>query len=452
MKRLLLIFCMLLYHFSNAQEMWGIANSNFAGSAGMNLNPASMMLMPYTWEANIITANISVQNNYLAFSRTKSTTTAEGTPDPHGGLVDYYTSNDKSANAHVMLKLPSFIFRTCNNMAFGFHASVRTDLSVRNIPAQLAKFGYEGIVYTPLYGSSSNLAGVRMGELAWAEAGISAGKQLNKNADKKWLVAGTIKGIAAMQALSLNVESGSLNIMNDSIVTLTNFKGKMNTVLPGSPNQLLSIPGRGIGFDLGVCYVSNSNRQRFENGKSVPLKKYDYRIGVSLIDAGLVAFGGYTRTYNFNYQSTDFDTKGTGVDSMVNANGKKGSFIMAPPTALSVQYDRCLKPRIYLNMSVVQRVPLPMPHVDRPNQVSVSLRYESTFFEVAIPYSLYDYYLHRIGFAMRYHFIFMGTDKLGTFINNKEISGVDFYFGIRLTNFDFSKRTKARKPPCKTYF
>ena len=136
---------------------------------------------------------------------------------------------------------------------------------------------------------------------------------------------------------------------------------------------------------------------------------------------------------------------------MMTASGGYGSYVMALPAALSVQYDRCLKPKIYLNFSAIQRVPMPMPHIDRPNQLSATLRYETTFFEVAIPYSFYDYYLHRIGFAVRYGIVYMGSDKLGTFINNKEITGVDFYFGLRLTNFDFSKRTRASKKVCAAY-
>ena len=431
--------------------MWGIANSNYAASSGMYLNPSSMMLMPYTWETTIFGADISLQNNYLAFDRTKATTTAEGTPDPHAGMIDYYNSRNKFARSHVMLQLPSFTFKL-KDMAFGFHAAVRNDLSVQNVPAALAKFGYEGIVYTPLHGSSIDLSGVRLGELTWAEVGVSMAKQLSKNPDKKWIVGATLKAIASVQALSLNINSGTLNISNDTMVTLKNFTGEMNTVMPGSPGQVLSVPGRGAGVDLGFCYVSNSNLQRFENGKSVPVKKYDYRIGASLIDLGFVGFGGYTQTTTFNTSYGEYDARGQALDSLLTSNAKKGTFVMSLPTALSIQYDRCLIPKVYFNLSAIQRVPLPMPHIDRPNQLSATLRYESTFFEVDVPYSFYDYYLHRIGFAMRYRFIFVGSDKIGTFVNNTEISGADFYFGIRLTNLDFKGKVKPKKHVCAAYF
>ena len=71
MKRILLLFLVLFAQHSSAQDMWGIANSNYAGTAGMNLNPASMMLTPYCWEASLVTVNISVENNYIGLVKDK---------------------------------------------------------------------------------------------------------------------------------------------------------------------------------------------------------------------------------------------------------------------------------------------------------------------------------------------------------------------------------------------
>ena len=108
MKTFLLILGILLYQVSSAQQMLGIANSNFSGSAGMTLNPASMLFMPYKWEATLINFNISADNNYLSYSQEKNTAQAEGIPDTHGGMIDDNSPNDKSASLHLMLKAPSF--------------------------------------------------------------------------------------------------------------------------------------------------------------------------------------------------------------------------------------------------------------------------------------------------------------------------------------------------------
>ena len=71
MKRILLLFSVFAFQFSFAQDMWGVSNSNFAGSTGMNLNPASMMLTPYCWEVTFVTLNVNVENNYMGIIKGK---------------------------------------------------------------------------------------------------------------------------------------------------------------------------------------------------------------------------------------------------------------------------------------------------------------------------------------------------------------------------------------------
>ena len=74
---------------------------------------------------------------------------------------------------------------------------------------------------------------------------------------------------------------------------------------------------------------------------------------------------------------------------------------------------------------------------------SATIRYETPFFEVAFPYSFYDYYRHRIGVAMRFHGFFIGSDKLGTFVGNGDITGADFYLGLKVNSFDFRRKPRA---------
>jgi hypothetical protein len=120
--------------------------------------------------------------------------------------------------------------------------------------------------------------------------------------------------------------------------------------------------------------------------------------------------------------------------------------------AASVQFDLCLAPRWYANATVVQRANPPVPHVDSPNIISITPRYETSFFEVSLPYSLYDYYLNRIGLAVRYHFLVLGTDKLGPYVSSNDVTGMDFYFGIKLSDYDFIRKGKhTRQDHCPTY-
>jgi len=141
----------------------------------------------------------------------------------------------------------------------------------------------------------------------------------------------------------------------------------------------------------------------------------------------------------------------------MNITAIKNSFVMSLPTGLSIQFDRCLKPRWYLNMTAIQRVPMPMARVDRPNMLAATIRYETPFFEVGFPYSFYDYYRHRLGLAMRYHIFYIGTDRMGTFISDRfagdDITGVDLYFGFKLTSIDFKRKSKPHSHVgCAAYY
>src|SRR5262245_14483064 len=157
MKKLLIVFGILFSKAAGAQEMWGISNSNFAGSAGMGLNPAAMMLLPSKWEVTLVTADIFLENNYLSYPKSNILSPPAGeTTDEHGGLVESYSTVRKKSYAHIMLKAPAFIIRT-RKWAYGFHAGVRNELSIRNVPHALAKFFYEGIDYSAMYGTNINV-------------------------------------------------------------------------------------------------------------------------------------------------------------------------------------------------------------------------------------------------------------------------------------------------------
>src|SRR4051812_25370257 len=108
-----LLFLALLYSVtSNAQDMLGVSNGNFAGTTGIALNPASIILMPCKWDVTIISLDLSVEQNFAGMPKKKLFGNPEGTGnEPNGGLNLYYSGGTKSANAHLAFGLPSFAFR-----------------------------------------------------------------------------------------------------------------------------------------------------------------------------------------------------------------------------------------------------------------------------------------------------------------------------------------------------
>jgi hypothetical protein len=117
------------------------------------------------------------------------------------------------------------------------------------------------------------------------------------------------------------------------------------------------------------------------------------------------------------------------------------------PTAISLQFDYCIRPRIYLNASVIQAMPLSKRAIVRASQFAVAARYETRRLEIALPLTLYEYKAPHLGIAIRYKFFVIGTDRLGSFSGLWDTTGYDLYFGFKLNTCELRKKG-GKKPFC----
>ena len=112
---------------AQAQEMLGIANSNFAGNMGIFLNPSSIVIAPYKFEFNLLSVDVFEDNNYLFLRRNsraiRKTIAGESISDDR--FDDYYTpSPTKRVYLSNYIMGPSYI-RSKGNKAWGVHLAVR---------------------------------------------------------------------------------------------------------------------------------------------------------------------------------------------------------------------------------------------------------------------------------------------------------------------------------------
>jgi len=68
----------------------------------------------------------------------------------------------------------------------------------------------------------------------------------------------------------------------------------------------------------------------------------------------------------------------------------------------------------------------------RPAQISLVPRYETKYLEFSLPIQLYEYRYPRIGFAARFAFLTIGTERIGTYLGLADLNGLDIYFSIKL--------------------
>jgi len=234
-----------------------------------------------------------------------------------------------------------------------------------------------------------------------------------------------------------------------------------------SGGSLFAIRGLGASTTLGVTYIRHHNRAAYDcNNFSDRNKKYQYRLGASLIDLGYIRFVNEAKVTSLN---TSMDRVWNGIDSTKfgsfnnfdamldnQLNGGAGrtgnsAFTMLLPAALSIQFDYCLAKRWYANATVVNRLHFMTNEMARNNQLDFSLRYERKQFELSTNVSLYEYQDISAGVSMRYLFFVVGTDRALEWLGQTDVKSFDIFFGIKTNLCQLpGKKVKRVCPTFKT--
>lgn len=471
-KRIQLVFILILIAFSesSAQETWGIANSNFAGNMGIFLNPSSIVAAPYKYEFNLLSGDFFEDNNYVYLKKNsgvfRKTIVGETVPDDRFG--DHYTVKpDKRAYQSMYLMGPSYI-KNNGKTAWGVHLAIRNATSANKVPYHLAKFIFEGFDYAPQHGTNYTSGPFYSATLGWGEIGGTYARVVYEGEYEKHIVkvGGTLNFLLGSYGIYVNTKSVDYIVPNSQLLVVNNLDAEYGHSPPGDRDSLLSdlfkIRGYGGSATLGITYINNMNRGAFDCNRTADnLKKYNYRLGLSLMDFGMVSFKtkgtrklnidnrpaywpgiDTVNFYNWHYMDTMLSNRfyGDPLESRVG-----NSIKVFTPSAISIQFDYNIKPKYYLNATIVQRIPLNAYTVRRPNQLSLSARYETRRFEVGLPISFFEYKQIAMGASIRYGILVIGTDRLGTYTGLFNSTGFDFFFGIKWTGCDkpFKRKNKS---------
>jgi hypothetical protein len=236
-----------------------------------------------------------------------------------------------------------------------------------------------------------------------------------------------------------------------------------------------SILGKGMGVDLGITYqvkLEGHSNDRYQVACEQPFEPYLFRIGVSLLDIGYIKYNKNTRFIELidaqarweafvDEPLDNIDYILNRVDQEINpSNLTRDAFRVMLPAAASAQLDIRMNKDFYINSSWIQPLVISPATIARPSQFSITPRYESRDFEVAVPLTFYEYKYPRLGLSMRLANLVVGTDKLGGFFGLNHFTGMDFYFmiklpflkgdcknnnGIECNNFEFKRIKRSSK-------
>lgn len=450
---------------SSAQEMWGAANSNFAGQMGIGLNPASIVGAPYKWELHILSFDASLMNNYVYLKRNSQLIrkSFSGESVSEDKTPDRYTKTDKWASSSIFLKYPAFIWSS-KKFSLAFNTSTRLGLSANKVPYHLAKFIKEGFDYDPQQQQFYTGGGTSLVLINWQEFAFTGGMVLRDESDWYVSAAATLKYNYGFNSFFVNINDMVYNSSADSLLIVQNLDMEYGHASANdgetSPGSILKKRGKGWGLNYGMQFIKNRNDNFYNPCSNTSDKPYDYKIGVSIIDLGYIKFNTEARTFSFDNASSDWfgiDTvKFDGIGKTDSVLGKqffgvfmgardKREFTLYTPAAVSVQLDYPLGFNFYANVSAIQRIPLGRFAIKRANQIAFTPRFETKRWAVSLPISFYEQFKPRVGVGLRFGIFTVGSDMISPLIGLTDSYGVDIYFGISIKKWGNCGRSHRAK-------
>lgn len=471
------VFSLLFLSNSYSQEMLGISTSNYSGTNGIQFNPSYAAQSLLKWDINLITMDIFVDNNYIYMPQsnlfkfintasTYGTLTTEGyrtNENENSVLKRYKKNNRKYVNENLTLRLPAIMI-SGKKSGFGLHLAVRSAVSVNRLHYSMAEVGYLGMVNPEVQLQDFSARGGRINTLTWGELGATYAKVIKDNKYQLEKIGITLKYLQGFGALYFNNKSFDYYIQPDSTpkrqdLLISNINADYGYTdynsFTGNPGSWLK--GFGAGMDIGYTFEKRSFfRPRYElmkgnSGLKQYKSNYKWKLGISLLDIGLIRFVKNSGRFVFDnvkndwyrVDTADFADLHDWDTSMskrfydnINHSKQGNSFNIWLPSALSIQGDYYLGGSFYLNATLIQRIPhFHSSGVDRTNLLAITPRYETPLFDISMPIVLYQYQDPRIGLAARIGFFSIGTDKLGGFVGKHNFTGFDFYIAIKLMSF-----------------
>ena len=199
--------------------------------------------------------------------------------------------------------------------------------------------------------------------------------------------------------------------------------------------------GTGFGLDLGVT--------------STTMFPFKSKVGISILDLGWINYSGKNYNLSFSNSSIDFSNyENISSDEALIAQltqdfvqiDSAESFRMFLPTALSLQILRPLNDHWHVEGSLAQAIKFSSRQITRSNSVHASLIYNRKHFSAYMPLSIYNYESIRLGAAVRFDFLTIGSDHLANVIsNNQDFEGSDIYFNIKIYPFSRDRNADSKK-------
>ena len=384
------------------------------------------------------------------------------------------------ANINLNLDLLNLAFHIGEKRSLGLNARFRSITNVDNMNPKLAVLSEEGLEYPALWNQVIDEELINVNHMTWAEIGFNYSQVLIDNKEHFLKIGITPKLLLGFASAYVHSQDFTYNLVNEDTSQLLSGTfdygyskevGDFITAgINGDINSSNSIdylkPGsKGFGLDIGAIYEWRPNYAKYKydmDGKTDlwmrQETKYKARVGLSIVDMGGMKFtkGGLSRNFVVNTSNlfdlhtfesaTDLASFDGIIDSLITASSANGTedwvalqapsqtYRMRTPTALSLQADYHIWKYFYVNatamMNMIPKNKDTKVHV--ASQFSLTPSFDSPYFGLYVPFVYNQYSGFKYGLATRIGPLILGLNDMNLIRAKNEISGVDFYAGLRL--------------------
>lgn len=361
-----------------------------------------------------------------------------------------YNQNRKRHHAYnrTFVALPSAVWSQGDH-AVGLSLGARSYTGIRKVPDYVARFIEHGVTqHTVQHNIDYELKNTRAASLNFAEVKLSYAHTFWKKNQDMFMAGVTVSKFFSVAGGAANIHNFNFNVNSDTLTSVAQLEADAMY----THNPRLNARG-GLGLDLGFTWqrmLSNVNsyypNSRRSGCRQVP---YLWKLGVSIIDIGSVKFDPADFHYaGYNFDSYDWygyaqadpnEDNPTDLFAAQEPNIREGR-VRKPnkirlPTFVSAQFDyNVWASRFYVNATIVQGLPVGKRKfgLRHANSLSITPRWETYWFEAAMPFSLYEYQHPQLGLMLRFGPVTIGSDKIVNWFIKSKLYGGDIYAHVKI--------------------
>lgn len=457
---LILIICLFLIK-AEAQQLLGVANSNFAGTHALHWNPANVADNRHVFFMNLFTVQSHFNNNLFKWTGKSPFSFISDASFDDKDIQQI--NNDRKRLLQFGAQARFALMIDAGNVGgFAFGIRARGDLSGNNISPKMFDLLKATDLSDPIIANQAiNNTTFSGNANIFSEYALTYGRTVFDN-DEHLIKAGIslkyMTGLYSAHAINRELDY----FVNDSpmpgqdFFRVDNLNGQLgySTVdidFDGAGQFFGSRPnGSGFGTDLGLVYEWRPDiyDHYYEmDGEELLDKravKYKLRVGLALTDLGFINYKKNTvRAYNFQVAMRSINENNlSNIDNLedlitelgVDLNNFKPRLRSGLPTTVNLNVDYQIIPKLFLNLAYFQNLKGKFNIASRQlSLLALTPRFETHGFEFAMPLSFQNNIsTFAWGAAFKFGPVFIGTDNIAGLINAGDPRGADIYFGINI--------------------